>query len=302
LQLAEGEFVYATRRLVLGLLLALPAPVAAEDYPIHLTRTVPVGHRDFVTGSHQAQVLMIMNANGREIKEEKNEIDRYVISTEVLEVGSKGKPTRMDVMVHKLTRESAGTTTALLTGAHVIARIQDGKKVLELRGQPLPKEVADALGHAVNLQVGEAGVSDDDVFGSAERHRIGDTWPANAEAAIKDASSGFSFAPEDFAGTTTLTGLRRLGSTPCIELQLKISIRNAQMTGAERAEGMSVKLTSMTGDSGKIVPADGSLGPIVETSRLDMAMTMSGTVHEVPVTGIGHVLESSYFETFPVRH
>ena len=61
------------------------------------------------------------------------------------------------------------------------------KTLFEIEGAPASGKVSKALDLVVNITSG--GPTDDDIFGTTERKKAGDSWPINKAVAITDANA-----------------------------------------------------------------------------------------------------------------
>jgi hypothetical protein len=86
------------------------------------------------------------------------------------------------IISSKLTRDGA-TSTLLPNGSIILAKLQDGRTLFEMSGQPVDDDVAKALSIVIALHSGDS-ISDDAMFGTHEKKRVGESWDLDIEATM----------------------------------------------------------------------------------------------------------------------
>ncbi len=146
---------------------------------------------------------------------------------EVLAVDSKQQGTRMAYTIARAQQnENAQTTEILARGRVVVVEHRDGRTQFTVDGEKPPRTIEEALGIVISAHEPNS-ATDDEIFGTRERKRIGDEWGINAEAAAKDFTSrGVKIEPQNIQGATKLVAAKTHEGTKVLELQGKIRIGN----------------------------------------------------------------------------
>jgi len=204
----------------------------AQDYEIKLTRPTKVGAEYHIAAVGRSSMKTTAKADGK-VAEEQSENFSVDFESDVkaLEVDKNGEPSKVSLTVDKCILKQGGAEKPLLAkGAVVIASVKDDKAVFETAGQPVDAETAEALGLVV--QLGKPRASDDEIFGTKERKKVGDHWAMNAELAAKelqDAMKGSTVKKEDVAGTVTLDKVVKVGTTDCLQISVEMTVNHATM-------------------------------------------------------------------------
>ncbi len=200
------------------------ASAFGEDYPIRLHRPVKVGDKFQVEGTGAKKEAMSVIADDQAVKnEDMNFTAAYQAEETVLEVGAKGQPTKISIKVGKLTRTEGGRTEEVAAkGAVIVASKVEKKTVYEVEGRPADAKTGKVLD--IFISMGAAGATDDEIFGTKERKKVGETWGIDAKLAATDFAAEVGGRAEKLAGTAKLDGVDR-DATGDVE---KVS---AQMSG-----------------------------------------------------------------------
>ena len=94
-----------------------------------------------------------------------------------------------------------------------------------VNGQIASNEIAEVLSTLFVLPQSET--TDDDVFGTKERKKVGDSWGVNVVKAASSLSPEFKLAPEDMKGTTTLEKILEIDGVKCPWISGKLDINKA---------------------------------------------------------------------------
>jgi hypothetical protein len=211
---------------------------------------------------------------GGKVFEEQSEdfLVDFESDVKALEVDKNGKPSKVSLTVDKCILKQGGTEKPLLAkGAVVIASLKDDETVYEIAGQPVDAETAEALDLVVVL--GRNGASDDEVFGTKERKKVGDHWAMNAELAAKDLQDvmkGSTVKKEDVAGTVTLDKVVKVGTTDCLQISVEMTVNNETMPDMEVSQ-MKIHVHFLG-----LFPIDLSKDIMEESDSMTMSITAKG--------------------------
>lgn len=188
-----------------ALALLLAPAVFAQDYPIHLVRPLKAGDQEKISVTAKTSQSTTQSLDGAPPQEQKLEGVSQLDGTEkVIAVDANGKETNISLTVDKFTQTIGSATSEVVPGGTVIAcSVADKKQVYTIDGKPVDAAVAQALDMVVDLSHGQH--TDDEIFGTTDRKKKGDSWDANAAIATSDLkASGGGAEFTDIAVKTTL--------------------------------------------------------------------------------------------------
>jgi hypothetical protein len=186
----------------------------------------------------------------------------------------------------------------LAKGTRVLATAGEKGTVFEVDGKPVGKDVDQGLSLFLSLDGNSKRPTDDEMFGSKIRRRVGEHWPVNSQSlAASLRVRGMDIRNEDVAGTITLKEVVKDGRGISLLLAMKIDMRNLKMPGAA---GLSIENASGTVAGSVLMPVDpakGMLKESQETSRTIRAKGFSQDGKEITVDSVGkagHAIEYTY--------
>jgi len=207
-----------------GLLLCSAA--AAQDYEIRLHRPMKVGQEFQLSATGRESQKATVTLNGQPIKNESQEAAIEVeAAVKVLEIDKNGAPSKASLKIGKCLSVKGDARTALVpAGAVVVASVAAAREsVFEINGEKVSPDAQRALSQVFNL--GKGGPTDDQIFGTPQRKKVGDSWPMNSEAAAEDArQNGAAVEKEDFSGTVTLEKVLKIGDTECLQVAVAMDV------------------------------------------------------------------------------
>lgn len=181
---------------------------------------------------------------------------RYVVATEILEVGPKGNALRASITVRRLTKESGGITAELAKPGEIYtARLAGRERVIEQAGAKVAQDLQQALAVAVPLRSGED-PTDDDLFGTAQQRRVADSWPANAALFAHAGAQRVEFEPRNVAGTVTLAGVKDLHGQPALDVRWQLDASHGSFKAGSLPANLAGTMTTMSVTGSALVPVD----------------------------------------------
>jgi len=243
----------------------------AQDYEIKLTRPMKVGAEYHIAAVGHSSMKSTIKVNGKVVEEQsKNFSVDFESDDKALEVDKNGEPSKVSLTVDKCILKQGGAEKPLLAkGAVVIASLKDDETVFEIAGQPVDAETAEALDLVMVL--GRNRASDDEVFGTKERKKVGDHWAMNAELAaedLQDVMKGSTVKKEDVAGTVTLDKVVKVGTTDCLQISAEMTVSNVTMPDRKVAQ-MKVQAHFLG-----LFPIDFSKDITEESDSITMSITV----------------------------
>lgn len=197
----------------------------AQDYEIRLQRPMKVGQEFQVSATGRESQKATVSVGGQVVKNENQESAIEIeASVKVLEIDKNGTPSKESLVIGKCLAVKGETRTPLAPAdAVVTASLVNNEPTFEIDGQKVSPEAQRALAQVFTL--GKGGPTDDHIFGTAERKKIGDRWAMNSQLAAEDAArSGLTVKNEDVTGAVTLEKVVKVGDTECLQLSVTMDI------------------------------------------------------------------------------
>ena len=209
--------------ILVALLSSMAISVRAEDYSIRLLTPSKVG--DIYSVDKTAEVSNDTTVSmGDHVVQKKNVsfTAKCAATMKVLKIDDLKRPIEMDLKIDSLTRKLAGgEEQALLPkGSTVILSKRFGRGVFLIDGKPASKEVAGTL--ALFFSVPRTNITDDDVFGTKERKKVGDTWPVNSKKALENLQRQAQKL-ENLKGTVKLEKAFDIKGVKCLLISAEMS-------------------------------------------------------------------------------
>jgi hypothetical protein len=211
---------------------AWPAGATPEGtYEIRLTRPQKVGDRHLmaVKGRQHKKERVTMGAQVVTDTDTTTDVELEALA-EVLAVDAKSRGIRMAYTIERCQKIANGQTSQLLArGRVVVVEYRDGRSRITVDGERPPKELEEALGVVLSAREPNS-ATDDEIFGTKERKRVGDEWSINTEAAARDLGSrGVKLEPANLSGATKLVDVKTHEGLKALELTGTIRIGNVAL-------------------------------------------------------------------------
>ena len=239
-----------------------PAAAAAPqaDYAIQLTRPAAVGQKRLVSGSVQTDDRTTGGPSGaRPENQQQVSTLHFIVATEVQAVSARGNVQRAVLYVRRLTKESGGISAELAKpGEAITARLEGHERVVEMQGARVAPDLQDALAALVPLRADDE-PTDDDLFGTATRRRVGESWPVHADAFARMSSGGVTFDPRQVAGTVTLAGVKVSHGLPCLEVRWRLEAQHGTFKAGTLPSNLTGTMTTLSVTGAALVPVDAAL-------------------------------------------
>lgn len=201
--------------------LSLGELLAAEDFAIRLVPAEKVGLKYQVTGrlNEFGRQTLVMEGNPTR-QEAVTNIWNFEGKVEVLEVDSERQvATKMTIAVKKMTLSQNGTSKEVLPeGSVITGSLKDGKKAFEVNGQALEASASRALKEFIYMYDKNES-TDDVIYGTKDRKKVGDAWPINVEAARKALTDkDVNVTDDDLSGQTKVEAIEEVDGQKCIKV------------------------------------------------------------------------------------
>lgn len=249
---------------------------AAQEYAIQLNRSIKVGYKYAIEATGLDEQMMSMSVNGQAMPARNF---AYTLSlkakAEVLTTTKNGREQKTRFVITKATRTSAGQESDLLAaGTELIAERVGLKTTYVAAGMPVSPEVAKALEVIITMESDET-TTDDDVFGTKERKKIGDSWPINSAAGAADMNKrgGMKVDPANLTGKTTFVELSKLPQGEALRIASEMSMKNVSVP---LPPGVSVTKGGFHASMAGIFPVDSTQRALKKSMSMDGALECAG--------------------------
>jgi hypothetical protein len=198
------------------------------SYAIRFVRPAKAGDRYSITvkGWDHNKDQTTSVSNGAVLAKTDHRLDVEVVAfAEVKSVDQESQPNRIAYNIKQCLATEDGKTRELLPKGSQLVVQQSGKDTtFMVDGKPAKPEIDGAL--RVVLFLGESGTpTDDDLYGTNEKKRVGDQWSINKDKAVL-AFKKMGVTPQalDISGTVRLDGMRKEGDIDVLELSSKMEL------------------------------------------------------------------------------
>jgi hypothetical protein len=248
---------------------------AAQDYQIKLSRPEKVGNEFHISTVSSQSTLITVKAEGG-APEQMNEAGTVALEAgvKVLEIDKNGSPSKITLTVETCTlkKGEAAAAEVLAKGTVVTAFSKDGVPVFEIGGKPVTPDVAKAL--AIVVHLGDGGVTDDEIFGTKDRKKVGDQWPINSDVAAKDlVKRDMPITKENLTGTVKLESAAKVGATDCLDIRAQMSGKNIAVP---MPPGLKVEEGSLEASFAQKIPVDPAARPLEQSLDITMKVAAKG--------------------------
>lgn len=258
----------------------LPLALTAKDYTIKLHRPAQVGEKFRVELSGSEATTTARQVGDEEEAETEKWSARLKGIVTVLKVSPLGGVVKLQVNVESFTTtEGKFTDEALPKGA--VIRGEDGEDENRFENWDEDLKVAsplregrtvEALKILFSFDEMDAQETDDDVFGTKEKKKVGDSWKLNPKAlAVSAKRDKVTIDPKKATGKITLVGVVRVRGHECLEVKGQFTVKDVRPP-VKLPRGLRLTKSEMTGRIHSKLPVDPKL-PELE-NRMGMSMTM----------------------------
>lgn len=244
-----------TAGLTLFLLAAAASALAADDYAILLTRPEKVGDRYRIDARGKSRQQQQITVGGKAAGNDDKQLEVHLVAlATVLAVDEKLEASRVEYRVESCSQSSSGKTEEVIPpGTKVVADSKGGETSFTIGGRPVPPDVEEALKVVVSVHSSDS-PTDDEIFGTRERKRIGEKWGIQAaDAAHSLSRSGLHISADNLKGSVQIDGLRTLDAVKALEISAHI---RADKVGLDAPQGMKVESGVLEADLSGLVPVD----------------------------------------------
>jgi hypothetical protein len=239
---------------------------AAQDYEIQFDRARKPGDRYEFHATQTKREVTTITKEGKVQRETDREVTsdfKGVVTVE--QVDRQGKPLKLSIVVESFTVSDQGKP--LGKGDVLTAETIDDETRFTLDGKEVDPKLKGLLAELVKTKTSKSH-ADDQVFGSKERRRVGESWKINHEAAAKE----MGMKPEVVSGSVKLEGVETHGGRECLKLAGTLVIRTFPNIAQMEKIGYVSRDPKMTATMSGLFPVDTTVPTLKET----IVMTANG--------------------------
>jgi hypothetical protein len=261
------------------ILAAAGADLRAEDYSIRLARPFKAGQKFQLAATASDSRMNAVFTDGRLMKDEtETKVWELAAAIEVIAINEKGQPTALNLNITRLSQAEPGKTNALLAAGSVVnMAYKNGQKAFLMAGKEIPAQVAAVLSGFV--ETGNPGdPTDDDVFGTLERKKVGDQWPANVAAGSKALErESFKIDPKNVKGSSKLEALEEVNGTKCLRISGTLFFPNVEL---QIPKGMVARKSTVEVKVSGLFPVSAEAGRLQSSEILVLDLTAAGKTQD----------------------
>ena len=296
-----GRPIFLTLLLFLVAVFGRRAAAADESsYEIKMDRPAKVGdkyHLEALAATRTTSTLKVEGKNAPAMDESVG--IRFEGDVEVTEVTDKGREKKLSCTVGTCAIKQGKQNLELVPkGTTLTAEWADGKTRYRANGKDLPEFAGTLLRRVLDISDPE-GASDDDMFGTKERKKVGDEWPIDKEAAVRDfKQKELEVKSEDVDGGSKLLEVAKVDAVPCYKLEVSFEGKNLKGTGKGAAEGMTLEKGRIRGTVTVLLPTDGQTGHLKENGTVTIESHLVGKIDDGKLVSVDTKVEEIVEKTF----
>ncbi len=263
--------------LMSAVLLLAGFQLLAQDYEIRMSRESKVGEKYELTGTGSTSEDSTITGQGQVLQKQSSFLEAKLEATvTVLAVDSLKRESKVSLVVSRcqaMTNLKADTQDLLPKGTVVVAQLMaNGKPEFQVDGKVVAKDVAKALGLFISLPTGKS--TDDDMFGTQERKKIGDSWSVNSAKAAADlAEKEIKVSADNVKGQTTVEKLVETDGVKCLRLSCSMEASNVPVPLPPE---LKIEKATLSGTFSGDFPLDLARNRQAESAEITMSVLAKG--------------------------
>ncbi len=197
---------------------------------------------------------------------------------EVLTVGERGDATKLRLTIKKCIIESKdGHEETIPAGTVITGTLRGGETLFEIKDAQLSATASKVFALLFDLDEGD--ITSDDVFGTKERKKPGDSWPINVDAGARDLiHDGIEVSPADISGSVSLLDVREYKGQKCLELMARCRVGRLKPAWDDLPAGLEVAEATLIIQFSGLFPEDVTLQLLKTSMTLEMTARLEGTL------------------------
>lgn len=268
-------FKFTLGMLVIGL---MASALNAEDYAIKFDHPMKIGDKYTVSGSATEDLSKTISNDGKVIRDQKSN-SKVAITADltVLKVNKRGRPTAVKGLILNMNVEHDGRASASLPKKSVVDISVVGKKqICRMKGKKLPPVTSQPLNSVIKLAKFDS--TDDDVFGTKKRIKVGEQWDVNKQRMITDmATTGLQLTPENIEGYAKLLKTTKVDDNECILVETEFELN--KLSSPRLPPTLKIKKADMKVKSLTTLPIDDATPQLASDDTMTINLVMEGAMN-----------------------
>lgn len=158
--------------------------VSAQAYRIRLNPPATVGEKYLLSSTSSVSTRTDVAVEGQFLRTSKDGSSTRIVARVKTLAVQNNWPTRQSfVVVDSMFTKGAASNPLLPDGTEVFTSLENGKTAYRVSGKLLEEEIMNALSSVIGLHTSE--VDDDDMFGTRQRKKVGESWAVETEATAR---------------------------------------------------------------------------------------------------------------------
>ena len=282
----------AARRLIpaiaLGCGTLLSATATAQEFTIRLTRPSLSGQRYRLVAEASRTRHVVTKKDGAVVAEQqsKKSIELDAVVT-VSRLNAKGRVAQKMLVIQRCVQiEGKNRQELLAKGDVVIIAKLDSTPTFRLVGGVMTPSVTKALELIFGTKSRAA--DDDELFGSRQRRKVGESWPINAEAVARSLKSeGIEVKSEQVSGKMQLARRLKYAKIDSLHISGRMKLANVAFSAAV-LPGYELVSASAEGTFSGVFPINLAQGKLYDAKTMNVDLVMRGKTgiaagHEITV-------------------
>lgn len=275
-------------------------PAAGGAQKLVFNRKLTVGYKYRLTSTGKG--VRNVTANGKPAENVAFSWD-YEAEVEVKELSPRGMATKEEHKVVKLEVTVNGKkATPIEKGKVIIGTVQADDEKFEIDGKPITEKMLEEVVSSI-FELDDNDMDRDEVFGSKDPRKPGDTWEPNAAAMVKSFSKKLADSPmpakaENIKGTVKFVEAKPMEGVPAVAISVDVKIKDVapKMGPVKPTAGTltvtmqhwmpaDIKLAAPSGSTNKMVMhVEGDVaGPGGQNAKIVADVTQEETKKRIPL-------------------
>ena len=264
------------QRCVVLLCIAFPLVAAgADDYAIQFDRPKKVGDRYQIAAKGSRKRSSLSWADDKMQPEQRESLEAELTAeVEVIAISPKGAAQKIRLSGTQITFFSQGRQIDVFpNGMGVTVELVGGKSQYSVGGSPASEAISKAFELVIRLSPDEP--SDDVVFGTDQRQKVGDRWQMNAGAAAASLEPlvGSKISPRDVSGGCEIKEVVTTEGGPTLRIEGEVVIANVK---PPLPESFTVRKSRVLAKLSGLLPVDVRKGALQQSSTVDVEIEAEG--------------------------
>ena len=267
--------IRAIHLLILFLSISFVPILLGQDYAVRLAATNRAGQKYQVSSKCSEYRINALYSDGSLLKQEaETNVWRLMATVEVVAVNDKGRATELRVSIKDFVEIDALKTNVLFTAGTEMKAVMQPKGVeFQAGGKAISPKLNGLLSSLVEVK-SPSEPTDDQIWGTLDKKKMGDTWKPNLELAVQYMQQdSYKIDPKSVEAKMKLSSIVETNGVKCLQVQGQL---NAPSVGVNVARGMVVRNASLNVELSGLFPVSPDKSCLQNTERAVFNMTALG--------------------------